>query len=63
MLGKLKYAADAAGTSIEEVMSDKTGRYNHLINKAPPIDVEAAKDAAQIQLDLKTATTRSCNRR
>ena len=56
VLNKLQYAADAAGVSLDEVMSDWQGRYSSLIARAPGIDPQAARDAAKAQLEMSDAT-------
>lgn len=56
VVNKLKYAADAAGVSIDEVMSDNTGKYDEFLNRAPALDPKLALRAAEAQLMLKDAT-------
>lgn len=56
VLNKLQYAADAAGVSLEEVMQDRQGRFSDLIARAPAINPNDARAAAQAQLELSDAT-------
>lgn len=55
-LNRMKYAADVAGVSLDEVMSDTTGRYSADMAAAPPIDAADARAAADAQRQLADAT-------
>ncbi len=56
MMSRLQYAAEAAGVSVQDVMSDTNGKYGDLIDRAPGLDPERAKQAVATQLALKDAT-------
>lgn len=56
VMNRLKYAADQAGVSVGEVMSDTTGRFRGLLNSAPALDAGAARQAVQVQRDFRDAT-------
>lgn len=49
LMGRLQYAAEAAGVSVDEVMNDTQGRFRDLIAQAPGIDPEQAKQALATQ--------------
>lgn len=56
VMNRLKYAADQAKVSLEEVMTDETGRFSKLIAEAPPIDAGDARAAAEMQREFADAT-------
>jgi hypothetical protein len=56
LMSRLQYAAEQAGVSVEEVMNDKAGRYRSLVNSAPTIDGDRARQAVELQREMAAAT-------
>jgi hypothetical protein len=56
LMGRLQYAAEAAGVSVEEVMNDTQGRFRDLLAKAPVVDPGRAQQALKTQEAFRDAT-------
>jgi hypothetical protein len=56
LMGRLQYAAEAAGVSVQDVMNDTQGRFRDLLAKAPVVDPGRAQQALKTQEAFRDAT-------
>lgn len=56
VMGRLQYAAEMAGVSVQDVMADTKGRFRDLLAAAPAVDPQQVRQATAAQKEFRDAT-------